>query len=265
MNSKNRQDQILGSKNNCKTQYPWWQTFFSGVALDLWRLAVSEEQTNAEADFIQKILQLPLHAKVLDVPCGNGRLSRQLATAGYQMTGVDIASEFIEEARLKSAQAKDDIRWKLGDMRDLSWPAEFDGAFCFGNSFGYLDDGGNADFLQAVATALKPGGRFVLDTGAVAESLLPNFPERLWYRFDDLFFMVASVYNHVLGRIETEYTFVRNGKVETRPGVQRVYSYCEIVRLLEEARFVDIESYSSLNLDPFKLGSKRLLLVARRQ
>ena len=37
----------------------------------------------------------------------------------------------------------------------------FDGAFCVGNSFGYLDDEGNAAFLRAVRAALKPGGRFI--------------------------------------------------------------------------------------------------------
>ncbi len=265
MNSKSSQDRILEPKENRKTlQQEWWQTFFSGVTLDLWRLAVSEEQTRSEADFIQKALQLPPQTKLLDVPCGNGRLSRQLASGGYRMTGVDIASEFIEEAQSKSAQTGDSITWTLGDMRDLPWESEFDGAFCFGNSFGYLDDKGNADFLMAVSRTLKSGGRFVLDTGAIAESILPNFPERLWYRMGDLFFMVASSYNHVLGRIETDYTFVRNGKVETRPGLQRVYSYCELARMLQEAGFSDIEGYSSLNKDPFKLGSQRLLLVARK-
>jgi hypothetical protein len=39
-------------------------------------------------------------------------------------------------------------------MRDLLWRSRFDGAFCFGNSFGYLDDEGNAAFLRAVAAAL---------------------------------------------------------------------------------------------------------------
>ena len=60
-------------------------------------------------------------------------------------------------------------------MRDLPWTAEFDGAFCFGNSFGYLDDEANADFLKAVSQTLKPGCRFIVDAPAVAECILPNF------------------------------------------------------------------------------------------
>ena len=63
-------------------------------------------------------------------------------------------------------------------MRDLPWPARFDGAFCLGNSFGYLDDEGNASFLRAVAAALKPGARFVLETPMVLENLLGHLKDR---------------------------------------------------------------------------------------
>ena len=63
-------------------------------------------------------------------------------------------------------------------MRDLPWPGQFDGAYSLGNSFGYLDDDGNAAFLKSVAAALKPGARFVLETGYVMETLLPVLQER---------------------------------------------------------------------------------------
>src|SRR5712691_8743813 len=134
----------------------WWENFFHGVALDFWRAVISDEQTRAEADFIHKHLQLAPGAKALDVPCGNGRISFELARRGLQMTGVDIASEFIDEARTLSARHDGSVAWRQGDMRYLPWPAEFDGAFCFGNSFGYLDDVGNADFLKALSQTLKP-------------------------------------------------------------------------------------------------------------
>jgi len=246
-------------------QPEWWENFFSGVALDLWRQAVTEEQTRGEADFIEKVLGLSPSAKVLDVPCGNGRIALELAARGYQMTGVDLASEFIDEARSKSAERQLNIDWKHGDMRDLPWPEEFDGAFCFGNSFGYLDDDGNAKFLKAVARVLKPGARFVIDTHTMAESLLPEFQERRWFQIGDIFLLIHNRYDHVQGRVETEYTFLRDGKVEKRSGSQRVYTYRELCRLLEEAGFTDLEGYGSLSREPFKLGSQILLLVATKR
>jgi SAM-dependent methyltransferase len=242
----------------------WWKNFFSGLALDMWRQAVTEEQTRAEADFIEKRLQLPAQSKILDVPCGNGRLAIELAGRGYQTTGVDIALGFIEEARAKAAQRSLPTTWENREMRDLPWSEVFDGAFCFGNSFGYLDDEGNADFLKAVARALKSGAPFLIDTGIAAESILPNLREQVWMEIGDILFLASRRYNHVEGRLDIEYRFMRDGKVEKKPASQRIYTYRELCRLLAAAGFTDYEGYSSLSREPFKLGSHRLLMVAKR-
>ena len=150
-------------------------------------------------------------------------------------------------------------------MRELPSQEEFDGAFCFGNSFGYLDDEGNPNFLKAVARVMKPGARFILDAPAVAECLLPAFQERRWFEIGGITFLSNSRYDHEQGRTFTEYTFIRDGKVDKRPASQRIYTYSDLVRLLGEAGFETISSYGSLNEEPFKLGSQRLLIVAQKR
>src|SRR6516164_10461986 len=87
--------------------------------------------------------------------------------------------------------------------------------------------------------ALKPGGRFVVDYGAVAEALLPAFQERAWMPVGDMLFLREGRYNHLAGRIETDYTLICDGKVEKRPWTQRVYTYLEFCRLLAAAGFTD--------------------------
>src|SRR5207248_6186546 len=82
----------------------WFETFFHGVTLDLWRKAIPLEQTTAEAEFLIDHLNCDAGARVLDVPCGNGRLSFELAQRGLRVTAVDISEEFIAEAR--SIQSK---------------------------------------------------------------------------------------------------------------------------------------------------------------
>jgi cyclopropane fatty-acyl-phospholipid synthase-like methyltransferase len=159
----------------------WWKDFFAGVAVDLWLRVPTPEQTRAEVDFIQQALQLAPGARVLDVPCGGGRHSLELAARGHAVTGVDISTDFLREARAQAAQRGLSVTWEQREMSELPWQAQFDGAFCFGNSFGYLDDAGNARFLAVVGRALKPGARFVLDTGVVAESLFLTFQERRWF------------------------------------------------------------------------------------
>ena len=242
----------------------WWEDFFHGIALDFWRAAVTVEQTRAEADFLQQQLQLSGAGKILDVPCGNGRLALELAGRGFDLTGVDIASEFIAEAKANSAEGGLQIEWCSHDMRELPWQAEFDGAFCFGNSFGYLDDPGNAEFLKAVASALQPEARFVMETGAAAECILPSFQERRWFELGGITLLINSRYDHEQGRIFTEYTFIRDGKSETRPSSQRVYTFSELSRLLDDSGLKVTASFSSLSGEPFKLGSQKLFLVARK-
>jgi SAM-dependent methyltransferase len=246
-------------------QTNWWENFFHGVALDFWRAAISDEQTRAEADFVEKHLQLAAKAKVLDIPCGNGRLAIALARRGFELTGVDLASEFIEEAKRNSLAAGVDVEWHERDMRNLPWTNEFYGAFCFGNSFGYLDDDQNTEFLQAVSRSVKPGARFVLDAPAVAECILPNFQASRSFEIAGIAVSIEHHYDHEQGRMFNDFTFTRDGVEDKRPSSQRIYTYGELTDLLRDAGFEVVSTYASLAEDAFKLGANRLLLVTAKQ
>jgi hypothetical protein len=148
-------------------------------------------------------------------------------------------------------------------MRDLPWRQEFDGAFCFGNSFGYYDDAGNAEFLKAVAGVLKPGAKFLLDTGALMEGMF-SFQERNWYQIGDIKFLRNARYDPPSSRIETEYTLIRDRQTETKSALHRIFTYRELFELVAKAGFSDIQGFGGLNQEPFVLGSKRLLLIATK-
>jgi SAM-dependent methyltransferase len=242
----------------------WWENFFHGVALDFWRAAIPAELTRAEADFLAKQLQLIKSAKVLDVPCGNGRISIELAQRGFALTGVDIAKEFIDEAKSSSLQAGVNIDWRNQDMRALPWAGEFDGAFCFGNSFGYLDDEANADFLKAVSVTLKSGARFILDAPAIAECILPTFQPSRSIEIAGIKVDIEHRYDHEQGRVFNDFTFTRDGIEDKRPSSQRAYTYRELTELLHDSGFETVAAYGSLTEEPFKLGAHRLLLVSQK-
>jgi SAM-dependent methyltransferase len=243
----------------------WWRAFFSGTAVEMWLQATPEEQTELEAEFIQKLLQVPQPARLLDVPCGGGRHALALAGRGYAITGVDISSDFLHAARAGAAERSVKVAWEQRDMRDLPWAEEFDGAYCFGNSFGYQDDAGNADFLKAVGRALKPGARFILDASYIMEVILPTLQERAWYKTGDIVTLADRRYDHARGRLEVEYTWIRNGRMEKQAMSARLYSYREMVQLLEATGFGDLQGFSSLTEEPFRLRAPRLLLVATKK
>jgi SAM-dependent methyltransferase len=243
----------------------WWQTFFSGLSVEMWLGAITEEQTRAEVDFLQEALRLTPGARALDVPCGGGRHAVELAAHGYRVFGVDIAPDFLKAARERARQQNVTVTWEEREMRDLPWQGEFDAAYCCGNSFGYFDDAGNADFLHSVARILRPGGRFVLEYGAVAETLLPALKDRNWYEIGDILFLIKNQHVVAQSRLETECRFIRGSQVERKSFCQRIYTYAELSALLTAAGFVELEAFGSYKREPFQLKSPNLIVTATRR
>jgi SAM-dependent methyltransferase len=243
----------------------WWKSFFEGLAVDFWGAAIPPEATAEDAAFLWKHLALWPGARVLDVPCGLGRLARVFAGRGCAMTGVDISERALAAARENAgASAHDGIRYRRAEMRDLPWPGEFDAAFCFGNSFGYLDDDGNWEFLRAVSRTLRPGGRFALDYGQTAESIFPRIVPREETVVAGFHFAEETRYDPLTGRIENVFTFAREDARETKLASQRVYTLKQLVDLLRDAGLRTMAHFGSPSEQPFGLGSPRLLLVAEK-
>ena len=244
----------------------WYENFFHGLALDLWRKAIPPEHTKAEADFLVPALQCDAGSHLLDVPCGNGRLSFELARRGYRVTGVDIAEEFIEEARALATNTggTPEPHFILGDMRNVEGSSIYDGAYCFGNSFGFLAYADMDKFLSGVARALKPGARFIIETGMAAESAIPKFTELESHQIEDILFTIKEKYLAPEGCIDTEYVFERNGVSESRLAKHWIYTAAEIRRMLERAGFAVENLYGSLKCEPFELRSDELFVVARK-
>ncbi len=247
----------------------WFETFFHGVTLDLWRRAIPPEQTKAEAEFLIEQLNCSPGAHVLDVPCGNGRLSFELAKRGLRITGVDISEEFIDEARLSEPPAVaggpnpwSNVDFILSDMRKLEGESIYDGAYCFGNSFAFLGHEQTEVFLRAVARALKPGGRFIIETGMAAESVIPDFEEQSCHEMGDLSITIKERYVAAESCIDSEYVFEHDGKRESRFAREWIYTVAEMGRMLRRAGFEVLSLYSSLNGEPYKLGSRELFIVS---
>jgi cyclopropane fatty-acyl-phospholipid synthase-like methyltransferase len=246
----------------------WTNEFFSEPALDAWRRAHSPEITEAEVAFIAQALALDDGAKrLLDVPCGDARHAIELAKLGHGVTALDAALDNEARARRHASAAGVSLDFVLADMRALPQRAPFDGAYCWGNSFGYFPRAETSLFAANVAKALAPGARFVLDTATCAESLLVELERRSWVRVDDdLIMLLECEYDAHASRLDTTYTSVlRDQVVDRRTAHHYVFTSGEIVGMLERAGFETIELFSDLEWSPFELGSERLLVVAQRK
>ena len=140
----------------------WWRTSFD---LDWAHMfAYKTRDAPREARTIQKMLGLPLKSKILDVCCGDGRITLQLARLGYDMTGLDLSLPLIQIAEGKAQRADLRISWVQGDMKEMRFSDRFDAVINVSTSFGYFrNESDNAGSLRSMAEALIKGGRLLLD------------------------------------------------------------------------------------------------------
>jgi len=96
--------------------------------------------------------------RILDLGCGTGHLSRQIADAGAEVIGIDNSPAMITQARANYA----DLRFEIGDGKDFAFPKLFDAVFS-NATLHWIKEA--EQLVRCVRRALRPGGRFVAEFG----------------------------------------------------------------------------------------------------
>lgn len=245
-------------------QNDWYIYFFAGLNCTMWERAVTPEWTRQEADFLVHELNVAPGAALLDVPCGFGRHTLELARRGYRLTGIDISDQYTRQLHEQATAEQLPIRVIHGDILTSDLGTGFDGAYCLGNSFGYVDYAGMQAFVRNVASALRPGARFVINSGVVAESILPNFPKTKHYVLGDLTMDIRNTYVVSESYMATELTYTQHGHIEQHRFKHYVYTLSEISRLLAAHGLQTLSVYGATNRKPYQLGDAQLYLVAEK-
>lgn len=246
----------------------WYKAFFTGMAVEFWIDVVPAELTETEIAMLDYNLGCEAGDSLLDIPCGNGRHAVALAEKGYNVTGVDLSDTFLKEAKALAAdlgKRKPKPQFIKAEMAQFQRPKSFDGAYCMGNSFGYLDYVQQQSFLRSVNICLKKGKRFVVDASVAAECILPTYEERMWFDANGMKVLVENSYDPAESAMLTEYTFIKNGKSQTKTCVHRLYTAAEIRRMFKAAGFKLIDTIGSIENEPFELGSPQFIVVAQKR
>ena len=146
-----------------------WEEFFDGHA-PRYMENVFTRNTKAEVAFLEEELALNPGSTILDVGCGTGRHAVALAKRGFRVTGVDISSGMLAEARRAAQEAGVSLDLVHEDATKMSFERPFDAALCLCEGafalLGQTDDPQEHDLaiLRCIHAALKPGARLILGT-----------------------------------------------------------------------------------------------------
>lgn len=244
----------------------WWKSYFDDVFLRIYRPLRDETRTALEADAVCELLGLNDGARILDVGCGWGRHSLELARLGFQMTGFDYSARLLEEAERSAEADALEVRWVQGDMRKLDFYQEFDAILSLFSTFGYFTtDEEDRAVLRGMREAATPGGFLLIET-MHRDMIAREFAERDWWetpegdvvRVERSFDAVAGITHELLRWRDA------NGKEGEKPHSIRVRSAPEWDDLLNRSGWRPIEWIGSWDLEPFTHLSERLIVVAER-
>lgn len=243
----------------------WYENFFKGLNCEIWEKAISQEWTFKEVDFLINELDLVNNSRILDIPCGFGRHSVELAKRGYDVTGIDISETFIQSFKEKIDYEKLSIEVILGDILFIELNRNYSGAICMGNSFGYFTFEKMRAFVSKIASNLYKGSKFIINSAMLAESILPNFPQKKSFVVEGITMDITNDYNiedsymlsqivYTKGKIKEEYVFKHY-----------VYTLGEVKRLLKEFNLKIIGTYNSLEKHEYKLGDQQIFIVSEKE
>jgi len=159
-NNKNQMD-----SNKEKTKKQWYETLFENYA-EKYEEESFTKGTIGECHFLELEFNNNKALKILDLGCGTGRHSIELAKRGYQITGADLSENMLSKAREKAKKLNLDIDFHQQDARKLSYNQEFDVIImlCEGGFPLMETDEMNFEILKNVRNALKNNGKFIFTT-----------------------------------------------------------------------------------------------------
>jgi SAM-dependent methyltransferase len=226
---------------------------------------LTEERNEAEAAEIVDTLKLHPGMRVLDAPCGHGRLTNLLAARGLSMVGADLTELFLDKARQDAAQLGVEVDYRRLDVREMAFKREFDAAFSWFTSFGYNDDDTDRDILARYHAALKPEARFLMETQSIYR-LVPLLIDGHGTsthsdRVGDDLTVDTTTLDAVASRTHTQRILVRAGQVRATEFGVRLWSAPELTSWLESAGFREVR-ITDRRGEPFTVQSHRMVAVA---
>ncbi len=232
----------------------WWQSFFDEDYLHVWGTD-RKERTEREVAGLWSILALAPGARVLDAPCGYGRLSQPLAARGAVVVGVDQSAAMIAHAeRNRDGVGAERLRYQVHDLRAPVDDGAFDAAVNVYSSLGYGSEDDDVAVLTTLRRAVRRDGRVFVETmhrdvavTYLAREVVPA--ERL---SDGTLVIEQPRFDGVAGRVETTWYWSGPRGSGQKSASIRMYTITELVALMRRAGLELVAAHRGCSTAPFK-------------
>lgn len=251
----------------------WWKYLFNSLYLKTDGDVVNDQEiTKKEVDLFIRILGLKPEDSILDLCCGHGRHSLELARRGFEnVEGLDISHYLIKKAKLQAEKERLKVKFREGDARKLPYqPDSFDVVMILGNSFGYFESiKDDLQVLKEVRRVLRPWGKILIDV-ADGRYLKENYQKRSWEWINKQMLVCRERAPSSDGQrlISREVIInVKRGVIADQVYAIRFYDKETLKQLLEKAGFVNVVFHGELSPDSKRnqdLGmmEKRIIVTA---
>ncbi len=220
------------------------------------------ESTEHQVDRFVELLELESGDRILDLACGVGRHSLELARRGYRVTGLDLSVSYMDEASKRAEEEGLSAEFIQGDMREFVAEEEYDAVINFWSSHGYFEDEeDNYRVIENVYRSLKEDGIFLIDVMG-KEILHRIYTERDWGRVDGGFFLEERTLGE--DHLESNWILIKDGRVSEHKFFYRLYTPEEIEMSLKRAGFYSVEIYGDLYGSRYDGDAERLIAIARK-
>ena len=202
--------------------------------------------------------------RIIDLCCGYGRITLELARRGFAATGVDITAAYLDAAQKDAAQENLAISFIHKDIRAYKRKNAFDTAVNIYNSFGYFENPrDDLLFLKNAHYSLREGGAFIIDVLG-KEIAVRDYIEAEWFERAGYTVLTENNPMDSWASVSNRWILIKNGKRWEKIFVQRLYAASELRSLLHEAGFSSVEIFGGWDERPYDQSAETLIVVARK-
>lgn len=240
----------------------------------IWTLDIQNqswvENTKRQVDFLVEKLQLKGGEKILDLACGFGRHSLELARRGFDVTGVDITPDYVAYASQAAEKERLNARFICSDIREVNFENEFDVVLNMADgAVGYLEnEEENLKIFAVVARALKSSGKHFMDimNGSYA---VTHFPCKLWDAGEKCLTLSNFEWDNdtktlLYGQLDYPYGEPLPKPVMEWGNTIRLYSLSEVREIFDRLGMSVYDSYADFSGKPSSDNDIQLMVFSKK-